>query len=112
VESGNGEAARPVLGDGEGGLWWSFGSKDVHQGFLKLPSSFSTEQLLWTAAKNSNWLATLGSAGSWLAAKNSHYMWRYIEGFLDRIVVGKDSNTFLVCIELDLTKIRKKSGRG
>jgi hypothetical protein len=33
-------------------------------------------------------------------------------GFLDRIVVGKYSNTFLVCIELCLAKIQKKSGRG
>jgi hypothetical protein len=33
-------------------------------------------------------------------------------GFLDRIIVGKDSNTFLVCIELYLAKIQKKSGRG
>jgi hypothetical protein len=33
-------------------------------------------------------------------------------GFLDRIVVGKDSNTFLVCIELYLMKIQKKLGRG
>jgi hypothetical protein len=33
-------------------------------------------------------------------------------GFLDRIIVGKDSNTFLVFIELYLVKIRKKSGRG
>jgi hypothetical protein len=32
--------------------------------------------------------------------------------FLDRIIVSKDSNTFLVCIELYLTKTRKKSGRG
>jgi hypothetical protein len=33
-------------------------------------------------------------------------------GFLDRIVVCKDSNTFLVCVELYLVKIQKKSGRG
>jgi hypothetical protein len=33
-------------------------------------------------------------------------------GILDRIVVGKDSNTFLVCIELYLAKIQKKSGGG
>jgi hypothetical protein len=33
-------------------------------------------------------------------------------GVLDRIVVGKDSNTFLVCITLYLMKILKKSGRG
>jgi hypothetical protein len=32
--------------------------------------------------------------------------------FLDRIIVSKDSNTFLVCIELYLTKTWKKSGRG
>jgi hypothetical protein len=32
-------------------------------------------------------------------------------GFLDRIV-NKDSNTFLVCIELYLAKIQKKLGRG
>jgi hypothetical protein len=31
---------------------------------------------------------------------------------LDRIVVGKDSNTFLVYIELYLAKIQKKSGKG
>jgi hypothetical protein len=33
-------------------------------------------------------------------------------GFLDMIVVGKDSNTFLVYIELYLTKILKKSKIG
>jgi hypothetical protein len=32
-------------------------------------------------------------------------------GFLDRIVVSKDSNTFLVCIELYLVKVQKKLGR-
>jgi hypothetical protein len=42
TKPGNGEAARPVLLDGEGGLRWSFGNKDVRQGFLELPSSFST----------------------------------------------------------------------
>jgi hypothetical protein len=42
----NGEAARSVLVDGEGGLRLSFGSKDVREGFLELPSSFSTTQLL------------------------------------------------------------------
>jgi hypothetical protein len=36
---GNGEASRPVLVDGEGGLQWSFGSKDMRQGFHELPSS-------------------------------------------------------------------------
>jgi hypothetical protein len=54
----NGEAARPVLVDGEGGLRWSFGSKDVCQGFLELPSSFSTDQLFRSAVKNSNLVAT------------------------------------------------------
>jgi hypothetical protein len=58
TEPGNGEAARPVLVDHEGGLWWSFGSKDVSQGFLELPSSFSTDQLLRSAAENSNLVAT------------------------------------------------------
>jgi hypothetical protein len=58
MKPGNGEAARPVLVDGEGGLWSSFGSKDVHQGFLELPSSFSTDQLLWSVAENSNLVAT------------------------------------------------------
>jgi hypothetical protein len=45
TEPGNSEVARPVLGDGKGGLQWSFSSKDVCQGFLELPSSFSTDQL-------------------------------------------------------------------
>jgi hypothetical protein len=54
---GNGEAARPVLVDSEGGLRWSFSSKDVRQGFVELPSSFSIDQLLRSAAENSNlWL--------------------------------------------------------
>jgi hypothetical protein len=44
--AGDGEVARLVLGDGEGGLLWSFGSQDMRQGFLELPSSFSTDQLL------------------------------------------------------------------
>jgi hypothetical protein len=55
---GNGEVARPVLVDVEGGLWWSFGSKDMRQGFLELPSSFSTDHLLWSAVENSNLVAT------------------------------------------------------
>jgi hypothetical protein len=58
MKSGNGEAAWPVLVDGEGGLRWSFSSKDVRQGFLKLPSSFSTNQLLQSAAENLNLVAT------------------------------------------------------
>jgi hypothetical protein len=58
TKSGNGEAARPVLVDSEGGLRWSFDSKDVRQGFLELPSSFSTDQLLQSAAKNLNMMAT------------------------------------------------------
>jgi hypothetical protein len=58
MEFDNGEAAQPVLGDGEGGLRWSFDSKDVRRGFLELPPSFSTDQLLWTAAENSNLVAT------------------------------------------------------
>jgi hypothetical protein len=58
TKPGNDEAARPVLVDGEGGLWWSFGSKDVLQGFVELPSSFSTDQLLRSMAENSNLVAT------------------------------------------------------
>jgi hypothetical protein len=34
TEPGNGEAARPVLGDAEGGLRWSFNSKDVTEASL------------------------------------------------------------------------------
>jgi hypothetical protein len=58
MESGNGEATQPVLGDGEGNRRWSFGSKDMRRGFLKLHSSFSTNQLLRTAAEISNLVAT------------------------------------------------------
>jgi hypothetical protein len=58
MKPGNGEAARLVLVDGDGGLWWSFGSKNVRQGFLELPSSFSTDQLLWLAVENLNLVAT------------------------------------------------------
>jgi hypothetical protein len=58
TEPGNGEVARPVLGNGEGSLRRSFGSNDVHQGFLEVPYSFSTDQLLRTAAENSNLVAT------------------------------------------------------
>jgi hypothetical protein len=58
TKSGNSEAARPVVVNGEGGLRWSFGSKDVRQGFLDLPSSLSTDQLLWSAVENSNLVAT------------------------------------------------------
>jgi hypothetical protein len=50
--------------------------------------------------------------GSRLAAENSQYIRRYISGVLDRIIVGKESNTFLVCIEPYLAKIQKKLGRG
>jgi hypothetical protein len=55
---GNGEATRPVLVDGKGGLQWSFGSKHVHQGFLEFPSSFSTDQLLRSTTENSNLVIT------------------------------------------------------
>jgi hypothetical protein len=58
MEPDNSEAARPVLGDGEGGLWWSFSSKDMRQGFLEPPSSFSTDHLLQSAVENSNLVAT------------------------------------------------------
>jgi hypothetical protein len=58
TKPGNGEAAQPVLVDDEGGLWWSFGSKDVRQGFLDIPSIFSTDQLLWSVVENLNLLAT------------------------------------------------------
>jgi hypothetical protein len=58
MKLGNGEAARSVLVDGEGGLRWSFDSKDMRQGFLELPSSFSTDQLLLSVVENSNLLAT------------------------------------------------------
>jgi hypothetical protein len=54
----NGEAARSVLVNDEGGLRWSFSSKDVRQAFLELPSSFSTNQLLRSAGENSNLVAT------------------------------------------------------
>jgi hypothetical protein len=58
TEPSNGEVAQPVLVDGEGGLRWSFGSKDMRQGFLELPSSFSTDQFLRSAVENSNLVAT------------------------------------------------------
>jgi hypothetical protein len=54
----NGEAARPVLVSGEGGLRLSFRSKDVRQGFLEAPSSFSTDQLLQSVTENSSLVAT------------------------------------------------------
>jgi hypothetical protein len=58
TKPGSSEAARLVLVDGDGGLRWSFGSKDVRQGFLELPSSFSADQLLQLVAENSNLVAT------------------------------------------------------
>jgi hypothetical protein len=58
TKPGNCEAAQLVLVDGEGGLRWSFGSKDVRQCFLELPSSFSTDQLLLLATENLNLVAT------------------------------------------------------
>jgi hypothetical protein len=57
MKPGNGEAAWPVPVDGEGGLRWSLSSKDMHQGFLELPSSFSTDQLLWSVVENLNLVA-------------------------------------------------------
>jgi hypothetical protein len=54
----NGEPAQPVLVDCEGGLRWSFTSKDMRQVFLELPSSFSIDQLLRSVAENSNLVAT------------------------------------------------------
>jgi hypothetical protein len=47
----DGEAAQPVLGDGEGDLRWSFGSQDMRWGLLELHSSFLTDQLLQTAVE-------------------------------------------------------------
>jgi hypothetical protein len=70
--------AAMVLVDGEDGLRWSFGSKDMRQGFLELPSNFSIDQLLQSAVENLNLVATKGSTGSWHAIKNLHYMRRYI----------------------------------
>jgi hypothetical protein len=58
TKPGNGEAARLVPVDGEGGLRLSFNSKGVRQGFLKLPSSFSIDQLLRSVAENLNLVAT------------------------------------------------------
>jgi hypothetical protein len=58
MKPNNGEVALSVLVDGEGGLRWCFGSKDVRQGFLELPSSFSTDQLLRSAVENTNLVAT------------------------------------------------------
>jgi hypothetical protein len=78
TKPGNGEATWPVLVDSEGGLRWSFGSKDVRKGFLELRSSFSIGQLLWPAAANSNLVSTKGSAGSWLATENLPYRRHYI----------------------------------
>jgi hypothetical protein len=60
---GNGEAARLVLGDGEGSLLWSFGSQDMRRGFLELPSSFSTDQLLRTMAEKLEFGGYLGFGG-------------------------------------------------
>jgi hypothetical protein len=54
----NGEAFWPMVVNGEGSLRWTFGSRDVRQGFLELPSSFSTNQLLRSAEENSNLVAT------------------------------------------------------
>jgi hypothetical protein len=31
-EAGNGEAARPMLGDNDGGLWWSSATDDYSNG--------------------------------------------------------------------------------
>jgi hypothetical protein len=58
MKPSNSGAAQPVLVDGEGSLLWSFSSEDVRQGFLDLPSSSTTNQLLWSAAANSNLVAT------------------------------------------------------
>jgi hypothetical protein len=58
TKPGNGEAAQPMLVDGEGSLQWSFDSKDMHQGFLELPSNFLTDQLLRSAVENSNLVTT------------------------------------------------------
>jgi hypothetical protein len=112
TESGNGEVARLVLGDGEGGLRWSYGSQDVRRGFLELPSSFSTDQLLRMAAEKLKFGGYLGFGG-FLTCGWKFALWvaLYI-GFLDRIVVSKDSNLFLIWIKLYLTKIQKKSKRG
>jgi hypothetical protein len=54
----NRQRAAMVLVDGEGGLRWSFNSKDVCQGFLEVPSSFWTDQLLRSAVENLNLVAT------------------------------------------------------
>jgi hypothetical protein len=58
TKCGKGEVARSMLVDSEGGLRWSFGSKDMRQGFLELPSTFSTDQLLRSTVENSNLVST------------------------------------------------------
>jgi hypothetical protein len=72
--TGNGEAAQLVLGDGEGGLRRSFGSQDVRRGFLELPSSFSTNQLLRTTAKKLEFGGYLGFGG-FLTCSQKFALW-------------------------------------
>jgi hypothetical protein len=49
---------------------------------------------------------------SMIVDPNSPWNEHYIEGFLHRIIDDKDSNTFLIWIELYPVKIQKKSERG
>jgi hypothetical protein len=61
--AGDDGTVRLTSGDGEGTLRWSSGSQDVRRSFLELPSSFSTDQLLRTAAKKLKFDGYLGFGG-------------------------------------------------
>jgi hypothetical protein len=61
--AGDDGIVRLTSGDGEGTIQWSSGSQDVRRSFLKLPSSFSTDQLLRTVAEKLEFDGYLGFSG-------------------------------------------------
>jgi hypothetical protein len=97
----------------------------VSVGFGALPPSRSSSMpSTWPplASRPVQWLQSMTFSSNLVAARvrwvscfvdwNQSYGMRYLYVFLDRIVDGKNPNTFLVWIELYLAKIWKKSWKG
>jgi hypothetical protein len=76
------------------------------------PLASTLVQWLQSVTNSSNLVAARVRRVSGLAGENPMNMGHYLYGFLDRIIDGKNPNTFLVWIELYLAKIQNKSRRG
>jgi hypothetical protein len=76
------------------------------------PQAPPTLQLRWTMTEIGGWQRRLGQMWQLSLGPNYAQYRALFIGFLDRIVDGKNLNTFLVWIEFYLVKIWKKSRRG